>query len=109
MTPDNRNLLAGKETEVFPLLLEAARECIEQDGADVILLGSTTMHQAHAHLAQRLPVPVINPGPLSYKLAENMLALKLRHSRKAFPKSQAEKDGMIDAMLSAAQRTDQGG
>src|SRR5438034_3115511 len=31
ITPDNRNLLAGKETEVFPLLLEAARECIEQD------------------------------------------------------------------------------
>ena len=109
ITPDNRNLLAGKETEVFPLLLEAARECIEQDGADVILLGSTTMHQAHAYLSRRLPVPVINPGPLSYKLAENMLALKLTHSRRAFPKSQAEKEGMIEAMLAAAQRIDQGG
>ncbi len=99
VTPDNQALLAGKEDEVFPLLLDAARACIEQDGAEVILLGSTTMHQAHGYLAARLPVPVINPGPLTYKLAEAALALGLTHSRKAFPKPLVPHIDMIDAMF----------
>ena len=97
--PDNQSLLAGKEDEVFPRLLEAARLCVEQDGAEVILLGSTTMHQAHAYLAARLPVPVINPGPLTYKLAEAALALNLKHSRKAFPKPLAPRIELIDALF----------
>ena len=101
--PDNQALLAGKEDQVFPLLLAAARACVEKDGAEVILLGSTTMHQAHGYLAARLPVPVINPGPLTYKLAEAALALGLRPSRKAFPRPLAPRIGMIEAMLAAAQ------
>ena len=64
VTPDNQSLMSGKEETVFPLLYQAAMRCVEEDGADVILLGSTTMHQAHAYLDERLPVPVINPGPL---------------------------------------------
>lgn len=102
--PSNQSLLAGKEDEVFPLLLKAAQRCIDEDGADVILLGSTTMHQAHAYLRDRLPVPVINPGPLSYKLAEAALALKLTHSRKAWGKPAVPKLDMIDVMLTAAQQ-----
>jgi allantoin racemase len=97
--PDNQSLLAGKEEEVFPRLLDAARTCIERDGAEVILLGSTTMHQAHGYLAARLPVPVINPGPLTYKLAEAALALGLKHSRKAFPKPLAPRLDVIDAFF----------
>ena len=100
--PDNRNLLAGKEDEVFPLLAEAASRCVSEDGADVILLGSTTMHQAHAHLVDALPVPVINPGPLTYKLAEAAIDLGLTHSRRAYPKPLAQKNDMIQAMMTAA-------
>jgi len=99
--PSNQSLLAGKEEEVFPLLLTAAQRCVDEDGADVILLGSTTMHQAHEYLRARLPVPVINPGPLSYKLAEAALALRLTHSRKAHAKPTTPKLDMIDAMLAA--------
>ena len=51
VVPDSINLLKGKEEQVFPLLLKAALRCVEEDGADVILLGSTTMHEAHAWLA----------------------------------------------------------
>ena len=72
-TPSNQALMSGKEDEIFPLLEACARGCIDQDGAEVILLGSTTMHQAHGYLVERLPVPVINPGPLTYKLAEAVL------------------------------------
>jgi allantoin racemase len=102
--PDNKSLLAGKEDDVFPLLRDAARRCIDEDGAEVILLGSTTMHGAHAYLSRELEVPVINPGPLTYKLAEAALALRLAQSRTSFPKSTVPKNVMIDAMLTAARR-----
>ena len=102
VTPDNQALLSGKEEEVFPLLEAAAMKAIEIDGADVIILGSTTMHQAHAHLQARLPVPVINPGPLSYKIAESMLALGHTHSRSAYPRPMHPRLDMLSAMMDAA-------
>jgi len=97
--PDNQALLAGKEDEVFPLLEQAARKAIDEDGADVLILGSTTMH-----LAARLLVPVINPGPLSYKMAEAALALGYRHSRAAYPAPMHPRLDMLAAMLAAAQK-----
>lgn len=100
--PDNQGLLAGKEDAVFPLLADAGRKAIEEDGADVLILGSTTMHQSHAYLSRALPVPIINPGPLSYKLAELALGLGLTHSRKAYPRPMHPKEDMIHAMLAAA-------
>jgi len=101
VTPDNRNLLGGKEDEIFPLLETAARACVAEDGAEVILLGSTTMHEAHGYLAGRLEVPVVNPGPLTYKLAEALLGLGLSQSRKAYPKPLAPKDALVRAMFDA--------
>jgi allantoin racemase len=100
--PDNRSLLAGKEEDVFPRLLEAARKCVLEDGADVIILGSTTMHEAHAYLAERLDVPVINPGPLTYRLAETALKLKLTHSKTTYPAPLAPKLDMIRAIGAGA-------
>ncbi len=102
--PDNQGLLSGKEDAVFPLLEAAARLAIEVDGAEVLILGSTTMHQAHAYLESRLPVPVINPGPLSYKMAEAALALGLRQSRLAYPKPMHPRLDMLEAMMAAAQQ-----
>lgn len=99
--PDVENLLGGKEEVVFPKLVGAGLECVE-DGADVICLGSTTMHQAHGHLAANLPVPVINPGPLTYKLAEAVLGLGLTHSRSAYLKPNVPKLEMAHAMMEAA-------
>jgi Asp/Glu/hydantoin racemase len=100
--PDNQGLLSGKEDAVFPLLEAAARLAIEVDGAEVLILGSTTMHQAHAYLEARLPVPVINPGPLSYKMAEAALGLGLRQSRQAYPKPLHPRLDMLEAMMAAA-------
>ena len=102
VSPDNQALLSGKEEEVFPLLEAAAMKAIEIDGADVIILGSTTMHQAHAYLQACLPVPVINPGPLSYKIAESMLALGHTHSRTAYPRPMHPRLDMLSAMMDAA-------
>lgn len=93
--PDTAELLAGKEDSVFPLLLDAARRAVEEDGADVLILGSTTMHQSHAFLAERLEVPVINPGLVGYKTCEMLLALGLAHSKAAWPAPGAAMDGVF--------------
>jgi len=100
--PDSKNLFDGKEEDLLPLLHEAAVQLVELDGADVVCLGSTTMHQAHRYLQERLPVPVLNPGPLSYLTADAMLSLGLSHSRKAYPEPLVPKPEMISAMLTAA-------
>lgn len=105
--PDNRTLLAGKD-HALPLLIEAAEALVEQDGADVICLGSTTMHEAHGLLRERLRVPVINPGPLSYFVAEALVALGLTQSRCAYPSPQVAKPEMIRAMLDAAATVEPG-
>lgn len=98
LQPNNQSLLAGKEDEFFPALHQAAMRCVEEDGADVIILGSTTMHEAHAYLAERLPVPIINPGPLTYRLADAAIKLRLSHSRVAYPAPQAPALGRLKAM-----------
>ncbi len=99
--PDFAGLIGDKADATLPKMEAACRRLIDR-GADVICLGSTTMHQAHQHLSEVLEVPVINPGPLSYKLMESFLALGLTHSRRAYPRPQVAKPGMIHAMQQAA-------
>ena len=107
--PDNQALLSGKEEEVFPLLEAAGRKAIEQDGAEVLILGSTTMHQAHAWLQQSLPVPIVNPGPVSYQIAQAMLGAGLTHSRVGYPRPLHPRLDMLEAMLAAGQASSRAG
>lgn len=93
--PDVTELLAGKEEIIFAKLKDEAMAAIEEDGADCIVLGSTTMHQSATYLASVLPVPVINPGLICYKLCEVLLDLGLSHSKKAFPSPEVPKDSDI--------------
>lgn len=102
--PDTEALLQGKEEVVFGRLLEEAQRAIAEDGADVIVLGSTTMHQSHAFLAERLPVPVLNPGQVAYKLCELFLDLGLAHSKFAYPSPEAFKDAAFDAFSATGSR-----
>jgi allantoin racemase len=93
--PDVTELLAGKEEVIFEKLKSEAMKAIEEDGADVIVLGSTTMHQSAAWLANELPVPVINPGLVAYKQAELLVQLGLTHSKRAFPAPEIGNDAAI--------------
>jgi nucleotide-binding universal stress UspA family protein len=87
--PDTHELLSGKEEVVFAALQRAALAAIDEDGADVIVIGSTTMYQSHAYLASVLPCPVINPVLAAYKVCENLLDLDLAHSKLAYPSPEA--------------------
>ena len=49
-----------------------------------------------------LPVPVINPGPLTYKLAETVLGLGLSPSRKAYAPPTYPRPGLAVAMMDGA-------
>jgi allantoin racemase len=97
--PDTQELLAGKEDIVFAQLEAAGLAAIEEDGAEVIILGSTTMHQSHEYLAARLPVPVLNPGLVSLKLCEMLLDLGLSHSKRAYPSPEVLNDQVFEGVL----------
>jgi allantoin racemase len=53
-------------------------------------------------LERRLAVPVLNPGPISYHVAELMLKANLRHSKAAYPSPRVPADEKLHAMLEAA-------
>ena len=93
--PDVTELLAGKEEVIFDKLRAEAEAAIAEDGADVIVLGSTTMHQSATFLAANLPIPVINPGLVAYKHLEMLIGLGLSQSKTAFPAPEVGKDADI--------------
>ena len=83
---DLRALFTGREAEVFPIMKETCERGLAK-GADVIVLGSTTLSQAGPYLSENLPVPVVNPGPLSLKMVETVLGLGHSHSPVAHPEA----------------------
>lgn len=102
VVPDLDNYLGGKEEVVFPALVDVSMKCIEEDGADVICIGSTSMFQAHDYMKEHLPVPVTNPGALVYKMTETILDMGLTHTRRAYRKPDEVKRDTLHAMLDAA-------
>lgn len=99
--PDQEQLLAGKEEVVFEALEREGRAAIESDHADVLLIGSTTMHQSVAHLRRTLGVPVISPGPLAIKLAEVLVTLGLSHSKQAYLSPEVVQDDKLHSLAAA--------
>jgi allantoin racemase len=99
--PDVEALFAGKEEEMFEKLTAEAQRAIDEDGADVILLGSTTMHQAGDYMNAHLEAPVINPGPVAIKIAEMVVQLGLSHSKVAFPSPATIQDEKFFSLVGA--------
>jgi allantoin racemase len=98
--PDTQELLAGKEEVVFSKLEAAARAAIDEDGADVIIIGSTTMHQSHKYLQSRLEVPVLNPGLVALKHCEMLVHLGLTHSKRTYRAPETLNDRVLHSVPS---------
>ncbi len=94
------NLLGGKEDKVFPRCGTSLCAALRKTVPTLSASDSTTMHQAGEYLAANLPVPVVNPGPLTYKLVETFLALGLSHGRDVYPARRTRLD-MLEAMMKA--------
>ncbi len=62
-------------------ILEVARRAVEEDGAEVIILGCSGMTGYAPEVEERLKVKVIDPTSVALKLAEAMADLGLVHSK----------------------------
>jgi allantoin racemase len=66
----------------------AAQVAVEQDGADVLVLGCMSMAflpDITSKLGERVGVPIVNPVLAALKTAEAMLTMRLAHSKRAWP------------------------
>jgi allantoin racemase len=66
----------------FSRLIDVSREVIEQDRADVLVLGCGTLSFRAAELQDAVGVPVINPLQVTLKMAESS---GLSHSKRSYP------------------------
>lgn len=74
------------EDSLYQRLLATARQCLEKDGADVIVIGCASMSYAFAdRLAGDLPVPVLHAPRVALRTAEMLVGARLSHSKKAYP------------------------
>lgn len=65
-------------------ILSEARKAIDNDGADVIVLGCTGMSPIAAFLQERLEVPVVDPAVAALTMAESLVRMRLSHSKKCY-------------------------
>jgi allantoin racemase len=80
--------LAQQKPGALDRAAEAARRAVEEDGADVFVLGCMSMAFLPGicdSLSGRLGVPVVNPVTAALKTAEMMVVMKLAQSKLAFP------------------------
>ncbi len=79
--------LAKGANDAWDRIAAAGRRCIEEDGADVIVMGCMSMAfmGVERELGRRLGAPVVSPVLAALKTAEAMIALGLTHARSAWP------------------------
>lgn len=74
--------LASDVERVKKHLLAEAKKAVEDYGAEVIVLGCGGMIGIGTWLSGELGVPVVDPTPTTFKIAEALLAVGLKHSKK---------------------------
>lgn len=94
---------AYAETATEGAILTAAKLAIEEDGAEVLVLGEPVSPEMAARLAAALPVPVVEPASLAVMLAESFLGLGLGQSRRTYPVPQARKPDLIAKLIAAGE------
>lgn len=81
------NNLAKDREGTMERLAEVGRRCIDEDGADTLILGCMSMafHDITEDLSRRIGVPVVNPIPVSLAMAAALVRAGLTQSRAAYP------------------------
>src|SRR4051812_40401119 len=67
--------------QVVYKIVAVGRQCIEQDRAEVLVLGCAGLGDLAERASHLLGVPVIDPNAAALKLCETLVDLKLSHSR----------------------------
>ncbi len=79
------------ETRVLSVLIDEAIKAVKEDGAHVIIFGSTGMARLTRDVEEGLrkagisDVPVIDPAILALKIAEALADMGLSHSKRTYP------------------------
>ena len=63
-------------------IMEVAGAAVCEDGAEVIILGCAGLAGYAAEIERELGVTIIDPSPVALKVAEMLVTLKLRHSKR---------------------------
>ena len=85
--------LATQKPGALDKAADAAHIAVEQDGTDVLVLGCMSMAFLPGiceQLGERVGVPVVNPVIAALKVAETVVAMKLGHSKAAWPTPKAQ-------------------
>ena len=84
--------LARAHGAAMEQIVETARRCVHEDGADVLILGCMSMAflDPTPHLVSNLGIPVVNPVIAAIKTAELFLAHGLSQSRARWPMATAK-------------------
>ena len=72
---------------------QAAQVAVEQDGADVLVLGCMSMAflpDITTELGERAGVPIVNPVLAALKTAEALVSMGVAHSKQAWPPPKPE-------------------
>jgi allantoin racemase len=91
--------LARAHNEALERIVSVGQRCVEEDGAEVLVLGCMSMAflGIDAQVQQRLGVPVVSPVIAALKAAETMLAHAITHSRLSW--SQAKAKPVLDRTM----------
>jgi allantoin racemase len=65
-------------------LMEQAKKAVEEDGADLIILGCGWMIGAEKRISKELGVPTIIPGIAALKMCESLIRMGLVQSKHCF-------------------------
>lgn len=85
--------LARQDGSAFGRLVENGRACLDEDGAQVIVLGCMSMAflGMDRALEKEIGAPVVNPVIAALKAAETMIVHRIGHSRLSWPQPQEKK------------------
>ena len=67
--------------EVVQKIVRVGRQAIDEDGAEVLVLGCAGLGDLAIRTSRELGVPVIDPNAAALKLCETLVDLSLSHSR----------------------------
>jgi allantoin racemase len=70
---------------VLDALEKESNKALEDDGAEVIILGCTGMTGYAEALQKRLDLPIVDPSVAALKVAEMMITMNIKHSRLTTP------------------------
>jgi len=73
------------EGRAVGIAVEMGRKVMDEEGAEVIVLGCGTTSGLAPRISQALGIPVLDPGRTAVKFAEMLVDLGLSHSKKAYP------------------------